>query len=310
VGRRPQPATLVDANEQGARIASNPRAPALLGAIRRVRRALAIARAEDVFLYSAALAFYGLISVAPLVVVALWVTSLVVGPTQIHDAAAELARFSPEALGADRALERVADLGTRLGLVAVIAAVWPATAYGSALVRVLDRLTGDPDATGLQRRGAALLLVCLAPVLVLASLVASYAGATTLGDTPAEIAVGLTVALVYGFGATFVTVGFIYRILPRTPLDWRSTIHGALIAAASISVLSVTYVAYLRLGANFERRYAWHALAAVVLLGLWLFAANTALLVGFRAAHRRGPAMRIHGTREPSPASSAAESKP
>ena len=178
---------------------------------------MAIARAEDVFLYSAALAFYGLISVAPLVVVALWVTSLVVGPTQIHDAAAELAHFSPEALGADRALERVADLGTRLGLVAVIAAVWPATAYGSALVRVLDRLTGDPDATGLQRRGAALLLVCLAPVLVLASLVASYAGATTLGDTPVEIAVGLTVALVYGFGATVVTVGFIYRVLPARP---------------------------------------------------------------------------------------------
>jgi uncharacterized BrkB/YihY/UPF0761 family membrane protein len=145
-------------------------------------------------------------------------------------------------------------------------------------------------------------------VLVLASLVASYAGATTLGDTPVEIAVGLTVALLYGFGATFVTVGFIYRVLPRTPLDWRSTMHGALIAAASISVLSVTYVAYLRLGANFERRYAWHALAAVVLLGLWLFAANTALLVGYRAAHRRGPAVRIHGTWEPSPTSSGAES--
>ena len=153
-----QPAKVVVANEQGARIVSNPWAPALPHAIRQVRRALAIARAEDVFLYSAALAFYGLISVAPLVVVGLWVTSLVVGPTQIHDAAAELGRFSPEALGADRALERVADLGTRLGLVAVIAAVWPATAYGSALVRVLDRLTGDPDATRLQRRGAALLL--------------------------------------------------------------------------------------------------------------------------------------------------------
>jgi hypothetical protein len=47
-----------------------------------------------------------------------------------------------------------------------------------------------------------------------------------------------------------------------------------------------------------------------VLLGLWLFAANTALLVGYRAAHRRGPAMRTHGTREPSPTSSGAEPKP
>jgi membrane protein len=263
--------------------------------IRRARRAVATARAEDLFLYSAALAFYGLISVAPLVVVALWITSLVVGPTRIDQAAAELARLSPQALGADRALERVADVGTRLGLVAVVAAVWPATAYGSALVRVLDRLAGDRDATGVRRRGAALLLVCFAPVLVLASLVASYAGASALGDTPVELFVGLAAALVYGFGATLVTVGFIYKVFPRTPLEWRSTIHGALIAAASISVLSVTYVAYLRLGANFERRYASDALAAVVLLGLWLFAANTALLIGYRAAHRRDPAIRASG---------------
>jgi membrane protein len=254
--------------------------------VRRARRAVAAARADDLFLYSAALAFYGLISVAPLVVVALWVTSLLVGSAQVDQAAAELARFSPEALGADRALERVADLGTRLGLVAVVAALWPATAYGSALVGVLDRLAGDREPTGLRRRGVALLLVCFAPVLVLASLVASYAGATVLGDSPLEVVGGFAVGLVFGFTATLVTVGFIYRVLPRTPLDWRSTIHGGLIAAASISVLSVIYVAYLRLGANFERRYASDALAAVVLLGLWLFAANTALLIGYRTSHR------------------------
>lgn len=265
---------------------------ALSRVIRRVRRALVLARTDDLFLYSAALAFYGLISVAPLVVVALWVTSLVVGPAQMDHAAAELARFSPEALGADRALERVADLGTGLGLVAVVAALWPATAYGSALVGVLDRLSGDRHRTGLRRRAAGLLLVFLAPVLVLASLVASYIGATAFGDTPVELVGGFAVGLVFGFGATFVTVGFIYRALPRSALDWPSTIHGALIAAASISVLSLSYVAYLRLGANFERRYASDALAAVVLLGLWLFAANTALLAGYRAAHRRGPADR------------------
>jgi membrane protein len=259
-----------------------------------VRRALAGARADDLFLYAAALAFYGLISVAPLVVVALWVTSLVVGRSQIHDAAGELARFSPEALGADRALERVADLGTGLGVVAVIAALWPATAYGSALVRVLDRLAGDRDATSLRRRGAALGLVGVVPVLVLASLLVSYAGATAFGDTPVELVGGLAVGLVFGLGATFVTVAFIYRVFPSRPLDWRSTTHGALIAAATISGLSVAYVAYLRLGANFERRYASDALAAVVLLGLWLFAANSALLVGYRAAHRRGSADRHH----------------
>jgi membrane protein len=270
-------------------MASGRGAAGVVRAMGGARRAVATGRAEDLFLYSAALAFYGLVSVAPLVVVALWVTSLVVGRAQIHDAASELARLTPEALGADRALERVADVGTRLGLIAVAAALWPATAYGTALAGILDRFTDDRDAARRRGRGAALLLVCLAPVLVLASLIASYLGATTLGDSPGEKTAGLAIAFVFGFGATFVTVAFIYKVFPHTPLGWRPTIHGTLVAAASISMLSSAYVAYLRFGANFERRYASDALAAVVLLGLWLFAANIALLVGYRTAHRANP---------------------
>lgn len=109
--------------------------------IRRARRAVAAARAEDLFLHSAALAFYGLVSVAPLVVV-----------------------------------------------------------------------------------------------------IASYLGATTIGDSPGEKTAGLAVAFVFGFAATFVTVAFIYRVFPHTPLGWRPRIHGTLVAAASISMLSIAYV--------------------------------------------------------------------
>jgi membrane protein len=240
-----------------------------------------------VFLYAAALAFYGLISVAPLVVVALWVTSLLVGPSRVHHVADELARLAPPALGVERALERVADFGTTLGLASVAAALWPATAYGSALVRVLDRIDGDHDATGLRGRGAALLLVCLVPVLVLGSLVASYAGAAALGETGTEVAIGLVLALVLSFAATVATVAAIYKVFPRRPPGWRATLSGALLASASIASLTAMYVAYLRLGVDFERRYASDALAAVVLLGLWLFAANTALLLGYRTTRRR-----------------------
>lgn len=265
------------------------------GLIRRARRGYADARAEDVFLYSAALAFYGLISVAPLVVVALWATSLVVGQAEVHHVADKLARLAPPALGVDRALERVADVGTSLGLVAVAAAVWPATAYGAALVRVLDRMTGDRVATGWRGRGTALVLVAIVPVLVLATLVASYVGAAALGDTGAEVVVGLTLAVAAGFTTTVASVALIYKVFPRTSPDWRATLRGAAIAGSSISVLSAGYVAYLRLGANFERHYASDALTAVVLLGLWLFAANTALLIGYRATRRRPSGASICG---------------
>jgi uncharacterized BrkB/YihY/UPF0761 family membrane protein len=168
----------------------------------------------------------------------------------------------------------------------VAAALWPATAYGAALVRVLDRIGGERGAGGFRGRGAALLLVGLVPVLVLGSLVASYAGAAALGDRPAEVAVGLAFGLVLSFAAAVAAVAVIYQAFPRNAPGWRATVRGALVAAGSISLLSVAYVAYLRLGANFERRYASDALAAVVLLGAWLFAANVALLVGYRVARR------------------------
>jgi membrane protein len=278
--------------------------------VHRARARLAAAREDDVFLYAAALAFYGLISVVPLVVVALWITSLVVGRAEVHHVADELARMAPPALGADVALERVADLGTTLGLTAVAAALWPATAYGSALVRVLDRLGGERGARGLHGRGVALLLVCLVPVLVLGSLVASYTGAATLGDSGVGTAVGLVLALASGFAAAVATVAAIYKVFPRTPPSRPAILRGALIAAGSISVLSVGYVAYLRVGANFEQRYASAALGAVVLLGVWLFAANTALLVGYRAAHGRdaGPPAEPAGAQALASASSSAVS--
>jgi membrane protein len=246
-----------------------------------------VARADDVFLYSAALAFYGLVSVAPLVVVALWVTSLVVGPGQVHHVADELARLAPAALGVDRALERVANAGTTIGLVAVAAALWPATAYGSALARVLDRAAGKPSSAGWRGRGVALVLVAVVPVLVLSSLVASYVAAAALGGTGAEVSVGIAAAVAAGFTTTVATVAVIYKVFPRTPPDWRATLVGAVVAAGGIAVLSALYVAYLRFGANFERHYASDALAAVVLLGLWLFAVNAALLTGYRAARHR-----------------------
>jgi membrane protein len=265
-----------------------------------MRRAFATAREDDVFLYAAALAFYGLISVAPLVIVALWVTTLFVGAGQVHHVADQLAGLAPPALGIDRALQRAASLSATLGVVAVAAALWPATAYGAALVRVLDRIGGERGGAGLRSRGAALLLVGAIPVLVLGSLVAGYVGAATLGDSAGEVAGGLILGFVVSFAAAVAAVAAIYKFFPRTAPRWRATVRGSLVAAGSIALLTVGYVAYLRLGANFEQRYASDALASVVLLGVWLYAANIALLVGYRVARRPRSAIDGPGTAEAS----------
>jgi hypothetical protein len=49
-------------------------------------------------------------------------------------------------------------------------------------------------------------------------------------------------------------------------------------------VLSLGYVVFLNVGADFERRYATSGLAAIVLLALVLFLANALMLVGYEVA--------------------------
>ncbi len=129
-------------------------------------------------------------------------------------------------------------------------------------------------------------MVGVVPVLVLAGLLATYAGAAVLGDSPVETVVGLALAVVFGFAATAAAIIVIYRVLPESPPHWPSTLRGTGVAAMGISLLSVAYVAYLRLGTDFEQRYAPDAVAAVVLLGLWLFLANLVLLVGYKVTRR------------------------
>jgi uncharacterized BrkB/YihY/UPF0761 family membrane protein len=109
-----------------------------------IRRLLRQDRGQDILLYSAALAFYAMVSVVPLTILIMWTVSLALGDQRTHQLAEEIRRVAPKSIGADQALERVADLGSRLGIAAAVTGLWPATAYGSGLERAFDRLGPRP----------------------------------------------------------------------------------------------------------------------------------------------------------------------
>lgn len=242
-------------------------------------------RSEDVFLLSAGLSFYALVSVVPFAVLVLWVVSLITGKARVREVADDLARHLPANLGVENALERVADLGVRLGLGALVALLWPATAYGAGLRRSFARLADDKeDVKGLRGRALALGLIGVVPALALAGLVASYFGTAVVGDSGVARVVGWVLGLAFGFSASAAAVGVIYRLFAPISLGWRSIVRGAVAAAAAISVVSLGYVMFLNSGVDFQRRYATSGLAAVVLLAFWLFMTNALILVGFQIA--------------------------
>ena len=236
---------------------------------------------------AAGLAFYALVSVAPFAILVLWVLSLLTSDAQVQEMADRLAQLAPNSLNVDEGFRRVAQLGVGLGLWAFVALLWPASAYGSGIMRAFERLSpaDERGAKGLRGRALALALLGVVPSLGLTGLVASYLGTTILGEGTAARLGGWAMALVFGFVGSWVTIAAIYLIFGPRTTRWSPLARGAAVAAGSISVLSLGYVVFLNLGTDFERRYASSGLAATVLLAVWLFLANALILVGYKVAH-------------------------
>jgi uncharacterized BrkB/YihY/UPF0761 family membrane protein len=214
----------------------------------------------------------------------LWIVSGILGDQRVKQLATEIGELAPKNLQADRIVQRVAELGTGLGIVAVIAGVWPATAYGAGLERAFDRLGPSPQKEFEGLRGRGLFFLVLLPVFVLGSLAGSFAGSEALGSSGAGRIVGYAVALATGFLSTALALVLIYRVFPPGRLSWRDVFRATLTGAAGISVLSFLFVIYLSVGANFEDHYATSGLAALVLLAVWLFLSNALVLAGYRVA--------------------------
>ena len=240
-------------------------------------------RDQDILLFASGLSFYALVSVVPLTIFVIWITSLVLGEQRIHSLASELKRAAPENLDAGGFVQRVADLGTSLGAVALLTALWPATSYGAGLRRAFDRLgpRKPKEMRGLKGRGFALLV--LLPIFVLGSLLGAYVGTALFPDGVWQRIVGIVLALVIGFAGTALALGAIYRIFPPERLGWPAIAKATLWSASTIAVLSAAFAVFVS-NANFQEHYGSSGVGAIVLLAVWFFLANALILIGFRIA--------------------------
>src|SRR5439155_7634365 len=135
---------------------------------------------------------------------------------------------APKNLDVGGFVRRVSNLGTSLGVPALITALWPASSYGAGLRRAFDRLgpKNPKEPKGLKGRGLA--LVILLPMFVMGSLIGSYAGTAVLGDSAYNKVLGAVLALVIGFAGTAIASALIYRIFPPERMSLRSILHGTI----------------------------------------------------------------------------------
>jgi membrane protein len=253
------------------------------------RRVVIRARRDDILLLSGALGFYALVSLVPLVILALWMTGMMVSDDRIHELADRLTKMAPAHIGIGSAVQGAAEEGTRFGVVAALLALWPATAYGSGLAQAFERITPRPDRRRSGIRGRGLAVVVLLPLFVLGSILASFVGTKLLEDARAGAVLGPVVALVTAFGIAAVAIAVIYKIFPSETLKWGAVLKATSFTSAGVSLLSLIFVLYVSLGADFEQRYASSWMGVVILIAVWLYIANVLLLVGYKIALEADP---------------------
>jgi membrane protein len=243
-------------------------------------------RQAEVLFYGAGLAFYGLISLAPTLIVGFWIVGSIAGEARVSSLADNLVEMSPGDANVQPIIDNLLEVGPRVGVGALLAALWPATAYGSGLVRALDEISmrDDRSMQGLRGRLKSLSLLLGLPVFLLGALGASYLLTGVTGDGWLTRLLAWAAALVVGTLVTTVALTGIYMLFGPDPLSWRSFALAALVAATAIAALSLGYLVYLERGTDWEERVAGSGLAAVVLLGLWLYLANIILLAGYALA--------------------------
>lgn len=248
---------------------------------RRLRSLLQRLANRELMAQASSLAFFGLVSALPLIMLTLALVGAMAGEQTVQRFVEQASSTGPE--GSSQFLEQLTRNGGSFTLATVVFTLWPATAYGGGLRRALVRASGQEEAgSGLRGRVRALALILLLPALVLAGLPFVFVLTALSGDGPAATVLAWVLALAGATSLGGIITAMLYHAFAPTDFGWRGTAAGALLTSATTALFSAGFVVYLRV-ADTEERFGGGTIAIVVLLGVWLFVANALLLAGYQA---------------------------
>jgi len=247
---------------------------------------------------AAALAYYAIFSLAPLLLIAVAVAGLVFGQRAAEGQLySQLAGTVGESSA--RALQRmVAQLHQRSsgGIVATVVGIATLLFAASGLFVQLQQSmniiwrakarAASGIAGFLKVRLLSFSMVMVIGLLLLLSLVLSAGLAAVSGYLttvlPRSVAVGAALDAVVGFLLAIGLFAFIYKVLPDTEVAWRDVWLGAVVTSVLFTVGKIGIGLYLRHG-NVASGYG--AAGALVVLLLWIYYSAMILYLGAEFTH-------------------------
>jgi membrane protein len=254
-----------------------------------LKRVKAEVKDDNVGLLAAGVAFYAMLAIFPAIIAVVTIYGMVADPDQVKTQVGEFAKSLPS--GADQLLTKqltdVANAGRQalsIGLViSLLALLWSVSSGVQGLIKSLNVIYDEKETRGFVKlRGLSLLLtlgaivvavIALALITVFPSAV-DRLGLGQAGQLAASVARWVILAVL-----VLLALGVVYRLGPdRANPRWRWVSVGAVVALVLWLLGSIGFSFYVDNFGKYNQTYG--ALAAVIILLLWLFLSAFAVLLG------------------------------
>lgn len=278
---------------------------------------------DDVPTLAAAIAYYTVFSLPPLLVLIVAIAGAVLGPERVTEMITAQVGSAVGGGAADAVatmIENASSLGSGIGakLAGIAALLFGATGAFGQLQKALNRAweieaSGEGGAiqTILLKRVLSFGMVLTIAFLLLVSLVISSVLAA-LGSAAASVAgegvvgAGLQVLnVVVSFGVTAALFAVLFRYLPDVRIEWRDVAVGAFVTALLFTLGKTAIGIYL---GRAEPGSAFGAAGSLALLLVWIYYSALIVLVG--AEFTQAWAQHVGGGIKPEDAAAARDATP
>jgi membrane protein len=248
---------------------------------------------SQAFVYAAALGFYTLFSIAPIMIVIVTMIGLILGEQAARGELMEQLQdvLGPEAAGAvetaviNSQIDQSGIWPTLIGILAIIIGATTVFAQMQQSLNAIWHVAPRPSRSSLwlliKARVLSLTIVLAIGFVLLVSLLLSVAMQVVVAFASQWLPVPawVMVVLEIGISLTVVTLLFaaIFKILPDVVLSWRDVMLGAFITAVLFTAGRSLIALYL---ANTATASTYGAAGSLVLLLLWVYYSSLIMLYG------------------------------
>jgi membrane protein len=254
------------------------------------RAILAFGKHDGPFV-SAALAYYALLSLFPLLVFLITAASSFVSVQEAKRLVLEVvARYLPGSVEvASRTVEEILAARSTIGVVALVGLLWSASGVFGAIFRAVNRAWGDARPTpAWESRLMALAMTLILGLLFLLNLamstLLSILQSWRLPVLGWQVFLDPGVSRLFGWLSALVMIAIsaalfsvIYRTLPRAKISWREVWPGGIAAGVAWQIAKLLFTWYLGY-ARYNLLYG--SIGAIVGVLLWSYLTALILLLG------------------------------